>query len=95
MSLLHPIRLAFSCPMRWDKLTGGDQTRHCAACDQHVHDLSAMSRVKAQGPLDQADTPICVRIGVEADGRGRFQPVLPGLAASGLVIAAAVLKRRP
>ena len=91
MSLLDPIRMAFECPLRWEKLIGGDRTRHCAACDKHVFNLSAMTRIEAQRLLDDSETPICIRVEVGADGRARFQPALPGLAASAAVVAAAAI----
>jgi hypothetical protein len=91
MSLLDPIRMAFECPLRWEKLVGGDRTRHCADCDKHVFNLSAMTRIEAQQLLDDSETPICIRVEVGADGRARFQPALPGLTASAAVVVAAAI----
>jgi hypothetical protein len=70
MSFLDHVQLAFSCPMAWERLVGGDRSRYCGACEKHVYDLSAMSRDEAEGFLEENEgLPICVRVEVDADQR--------------------------
>ena len=84
---LDAVRLACQCPMRWEQLsacirpggtagTGGalptDAQRYCGACEKHVHDLSALTRVEAEALL--ATGPICVRVRVDAQGRSIHKP---------------------
>ena len=90
MNLLDPIRLAFECPLRWEKLMGGDRKRFCEACQKHVHNLSAMTRAEARTLMTEARTPICIRIEVDAQGGGVFLPAAPGLAISAGLVAAAI-----
>lgn len=81
---LDAVRLAFECPMRWEKLArvasgqhpnGADDTkRFCHACDKHVYNLSAMTRSEAEALVREDAPPICVRIEVDAAGRSIHRP---------------------
>jgi hypothetical protein len=52
-----------------------DAQRYCGACEKHVHDLSALTRVEAKALL--ATRPICVRVRVDAQGRQTALPAAP------------------
>ena len=63
------IDLSFRCDKQWDDLCGDDdRRRHCADCDQHVYNLSGMTRAAAGRFLREHDAGICVHF-VTRDGR--------------------------
>lgn len=59
------------CAENWSEMSGNEQRRFCARCDQHVHDLSAMTEAEARVVVEQPE--VCVRYTVEADDRIRFR----------------------
>ena len=101
---LDTVRLAFECPMRWEKLARvasgkhpngvDDEKRFCHACNKHVHNLSAMSRAEAEALVRDDATPICVRIEVDAAGRSIHRPSRPAMLA-GAVLAAGLAGGAP
>ncbi len=38
-----PPKIAFACPMLWEKMQGNDTTRFCQSCGHHVYNLSALN----------------------------------------------------
>lgn len=70
----HQIEIAEPCHASWDAMHGDDQRRFCNSCQKHVHNLSAMPRVRALALLQQRDTEggLCVRYGSDRDGNVRF-----------------------
>lgn len=90
MHFLDKVQLAYSCPLAWDKLIGGDERRFCMDCQKHVTNLSAMTRPQAEAWLaEQAGAPICVRVEVDAKGRSVHRPALRGAALAALALGAA------
>ena len=73
---LNKVELAFTCPLRWEKLVGGDTERFCGSCQKHVTNLSAMSRHEAAAFLRSTPGPICVRVEVDDKGRSVHRPSL-------------------
>ena len=73
---LDKVELAFTCPLRWEKLVGGDTERFCGSCQKHVTNLSAMSRHEAAAFLRSTPGPICVRVEVDGKGRSIHRPSL-------------------
>jgi hypothetical protein len=73
---LDKVELAFTCPLRWEKLVGGDTERFCGSCQKHVTNLSAMSRHEAAAFLRSTPGPICVRVEVDDKGRSVHRPAL-------------------
>ncbi len=73
---LDKVELAFTCPLRWEKLVGGDREKFCGSCEKHVTNLSAMSRSEATAFLRATPGPICVRVEVDAAGRSVHRPSL-------------------
>jgi hypothetical protein len=73
------------CPADFAAMSAvdGDRVRHCRHCDQHVYDLSAMTRAAAEALVaDHLDRggPMCIRMVRRADGtvttadcRGRWR----------------------
>jgi hypothetical protein len=86
---LDKVELAFTCPLRWEKLVGGDTERFCGSCQKHVTNLSAMSRHEAAAFLRNTPGPICVRVEVDDKGRSVHRPSLSTTALSlSLVVGA-------
>lgn len=86
MHFLDQVRLAYACPLAWEKLVGGDRERYCAQCDKHVTNLTAMTRNEAQRFLDEADVGVCIRVEVDPAGRAIHRPAIA--AATALALAA-------
>jgi hypothetical protein len=86
---LDKVELAFTCPLRWEKLVGGDTERFCGSCQKHVTNLSAMSRHEAAAFLRSTPGPICVRVEVDDKGRSVHRPSLSTAAMSLSLIAGA------
>lgn len=61
------VRIAEPCSREWGAMVGDAQRRHCAACDKHVHDLSAMTERDARRLLRRTSA-VCVRYTCRADG---------------------------
>lgn len=68
-SPLDRITIASPCSADWSQMQGGDRRRFCASCNQHVYDLSRMTRAEAGTLLQQAGQGrVCVRFFRRADG---------------------------
>lgn len=61
------LRIADPCHEDWGAMTGDRRRRHCASCDKHVHDLSAMTEGQAR-ELVASSSDLCVRYAVRSDG---------------------------
>ncbi|MCA9495069.1 MAG: hypothetical protein KC621_34310, partial [Myxococcales bacterium] len=86
------LRIADPCHEDWSAMTGDPCRRHCASCDKHVHDLSAMTE-RAARQLVASSTDLCVRYAVRSDGSVVHAPSgrLPRL----LAVAGALLSAAP
>lgn len=81
LPLLDQIQIASPCPARWEDMTGDDRVRHCAQCDLHVHNISAMTRDEAEGVLAElSEGRVCARFFRRADGTILVQDCPVGLA---------------
>ena len=90
MHFLDQVQLAFTCPLRWEKLQGTGDKRFCGQCDKQVTNLSAMTRSQAEAWLyAHQDVPVCVRVEVGGDGRAVHRPAVRLLGAAALGLAAA------
>ena len=76
--------LSFRCPLRWEDLDGPGPTRHCARCEEEVHDLSALGPERATELLALALTErVCVRFLPSRTGQILFAATLAaGLSSS-------------
>lgn len=63
---MKPVRdrlsLGFACSENWDAMPGDAKGRHCASCDQRVHDIAAMTDAELQIALDHGAGRICARV---------------------------------
>lgn len=68
---LETLRVAEPCHADWDAMDGDDRSRHCAACDLRVTDLTQATRAEAEALLATRSRGgrVCVRYRVDADGR--------------------------
>jgi hypothetical protein len=90
-------RLAFECPMRWEKMArvargqapNGEpgEKRFCGECREHVHDLSAMTRTQAERFVAETGGRACVSFECREDQGVVHLPEVPvwaGVVAIGL-----------
>ncbi len=68
LPLLDNLRIASPCHEDWEKMTGDERVRHCAACDKDVYNLSVMARADAERLLRERIGDVCVRLYQRADG---------------------------
>ena len=63
-------KLSFECPRAWDDLQpdGDPERRYCEACQHSVHDLSAMSRSRADRFVRE-HPDACIRFDRDRAGR--------------------------
>ena len=69
LQLLDKIEIASPCPVSWAQMSGNDQVRHCAQCDQKVYDLSTMTAGESLALLADSDGNVCVRLYRRKDGK--------------------------
>lgn len=75
-----PIRIQNACPKKWSELVGGDDRRFCDACDLHVHNSEALTRVEAEELVRDAEERVCMRIVRDAAGAPVFRDSAASLA---------------
>lgn len=75
-----PIRIQTACPKKWTELVGGDAKRYCDACDLHVHNSEALTRVEAEDLVRDADERVCMRIVRDETGAPVFRDSAASLA---------------
>ena len=95
-------RLTFACNEGWDKMTPGDNGKYCSRCSKEVMDLTGRDTIDLIALLRERSTPICGRVRKDQVFRyaqlpeimifrpfraaHRSSPVLPWLAAGGLLL---------
>jgi len=62
------IQVASPCQVSWDSMKGDQTTRFCGQCNNHVYNLSAMSRSQAEQLVEEAEGRLCVRFYRRHDG---------------------------
>jgi hypothetical protein len=68
-SLLDNLRIASPCSESWDKMSGDDRKRHCAACQFDVFNISSMTRDEAEAFLrEHTGQKVCGRLYTRPDG---------------------------
>lgn len=65
---LELLDVAAPCHANWADMTGDDRTRLCGQCDQHVYNLSEMTRAEAEALVLEAEGRRCVRFFRRYDG---------------------------
>lgn len=65
---LDMIQVASPCQVSWDSMQGDQTTRFCGQCNNHVYNLSAMSRSQAEQLIEETEGRLCVRFYRRQDG---------------------------
>ena len=60
-SLLDRIDVREPCTESWEEMTGNNQVRLCSHCARDVHDLSNMTRVRAEKLVRESNGRLCIR----------------------------------
>ncbi len=71
---LNDISIASPCSADWNSMRGNDQVRFCEHCNLNVHDLSAMSRMRAERLVSRSNGRLCVRFISDSAGLLMSQP---------------------
>ena len=58
---LDSINVKSPCNESWNEMTGNEQVRFCSHCAKDVHDISAMTRAKAEKLVKDSNGKLCVR----------------------------------
>ena len=65
---LDQISVASPCTVPWGALAGNDHARFCGECQQHVYNLSDMTREDAENLITEHEGRLCVRFYKRLDG---------------------------
>lgn len=65
---LDSINVETPCHESWDEMTGNDKIRFCSHCAKDVHNLSAMTRTRAEKIIEDSNGKICVRYAKNPQG---------------------------
>jgi hypothetical protein len=60
-SFLDSIDVKSPCSESWEEMTGNDEVRFCSHCAKDVHNLSEMTRAKAEKVIKESNGKLCVR----------------------------------
>jgi hypothetical protein len=69
LDVLDSITIPTHCPVPWEEMEGDDRTRHCAKCQERVHDVAALTPAEAVELLSSPGKSPCLRIYRRTDGR--------------------------
>jgi hypothetical protein len=65
---IDQLRVASPCSMGWEKMTGDERKRFCAACELNVYNISEMTAVQIRALIGDSSGRICGRIYRRFDG---------------------------
>jgi hypothetical protein len=68
LPVLDNLRVAAPCSVAWASMPGDERVRACAECQQHVYNLTAMTRDQAEALIRDKNGKLCVRYFQRADG---------------------------
>jgi len=68
-NFLNNMTIPSPCTADWDSMIGNDQVRFCEHCSLEVHNLSLMTRNRAQRLVDRSNGRLCVRYHHDSTGR--------------------------
>jgi hypothetical protein len=74
-NFLKNVTVPTPCPANWDSMIGNDQVRFCEHCSLDVHNLSQMTRAKAERLVAQSNGRLCVRYHQDPTGKPLTLPV--------------------
>lgn len=67
--LLDSIDVKSPCNENWDEMFGNEEVRFCSHCAKNVHNLSAMTRQKAEELVKNSNSKLCVRYVKNPNGK--------------------------
>ncbi len=62
------LRIATSCPIGWEQMTGDNRVRFCDVCRLNVYNISELSRTEAETLIASTEGRLCARLFRRADG---------------------------
>ncbi len=68
-NFLDSIDVKSPCSESWDEMKGNDEVRFCSHCAKNVHDISAMTRAKAEKLVKNSNGKLCVRYVKNPNGK--------------------------
>jgi Carboxypeptidase regulatory-like domain len=68
-NFLDSINVKSPCIESWDEMKGNDEVRFCSHCEKNVHDISAMTRTKAEKLIKNSNGKLCVRYVKNPNGK--------------------------
>ncbi|HEV7680994.1 MAG TPA: ankyrin repeat domain-containing protein [Pyrinomonadaceae bacterium] len=74
-NFLNNLTIPSPCPADWDSMIGNDQVRFCKHCSLDVHNLSQMTRAKAERLVAQSNGRLCVRYHRSSTGQPLTLPM--------------------
>lgn len=74
-NFLNNVTIPTPCPADWDSMIGNDQVRFCKHCSLDVHNLSQMTRAKAERLVARSNGRLCVRYHHDPNGQPLTLPV--------------------
>ena len=67
-SIIDRITIPTPCDADWDSMTGNDQVRFCEHCSLTIHDISTMTRRRAEQLVARSNGKLCLRYHRAPDG---------------------------
>lgn len=68
-NFLDSIDVQSPCNESWDEMFGNDEVRFCSHCAKNVHNISAMTRKKAEELIKKSEGKLCVRYVKNPEGK--------------------------
>lgn len=68
-NFLDAIDVKTPCNESWEEMTGNSEVRFCSHCAKNVHDISAMTRTKAEKLVKDSNGQLCVRYVKNPEGK--------------------------
>ena len=68
LPIIEELRVAKPCAAEWAAMTGNEEARHCAHCQQNVYNLSELTRAQAEELVRSKNARLCLRYFHRADG---------------------------
>src|ERR1044071_5898047 len=65
---IDTIQVASPCDAQWSDMQGDDLARLCAQCNNHVYNLSLLTRAEANELIREKENDLCVKLYRRFDG---------------------------
>ena len=88
---LDKMEVQSPCNESWDEMIGNDEVRFCSHCAKNVHNISAMTRNKAEELIEKSNGKLCIRYVKNPNGKLITAPPVLTKITRRATIAASVL----